>query len=218
MQPLFAQQGQQGAATAQSDAMARGLTGSSIESSAIQQAYTGANQNYSQYLAGQLNNLVPQYSQAAQFDISQQRNYQTDLASAIGQQLASQIQQQQFSQQLNAMLQQAGMTSNAQLWSGIAGGLGALGGGALQAGAFSDIRLKRDLRPIARWNGMTLYDFRYISHTKIPLWDLPAGPRVGFLAHEVAKKRPDCVRLDRGYLSVDYPKLFGLKTKEWYRA
>lgn len=212
MEPLFARQGQEQASIAQSDAMRRGLTGSSIESSAIQQAYTSANQGYAQYLAGQLNNLVPAYTGAAQFDIGQNRNYQTDLAQAIGQQLASQIQQQQFGQQLNAMLSQARMTSNAQLWSGIAGGVGAAIGG------FSDIRLKTDLRPLGYWKGLTFYSFQYQKHATIPWWELPPGPRVGVLAHEAAKVHPDCVFIERGYLKVDYAKMFGLKLKEWYRA
>ena len=58
MQPIFAQQGAQGAAQAQSDAQKRGLTGSSIEAAGISSAYSSANQNYDQYLAGQLSSLV----------------------------------------------------------------------------------------------------------------------------------------------------------------
>lgn len=129
MQPIFSQMGAQNAATAQSNAQARGLTGSSIESSNIQQAYNQANQGYAQYLAGQLSSLVPTYLQAAQSDVSNQMGYNMNLAGAAGQQLSSQIQQQQFAQALYAASQGAGMMASAQSQSGLFGMLGSLGGG-----------------------------------------------------------------------------------------
>jgi hypothetical protein len=208
MQPLFQQQGAQQAGIAQSDAMKRGLTGSSIEMSGIQQAYTGANQGYAQYLSGQLDKLVPTFANAAQFDVGQQNQYYSNLAQAVGQQLASHIQQQQFAQMLQAGLSQAGMTSHAQEMAGIFQGLGSLGGGL-----FSDVRLKRDVRRFSSWKGLGLYFFRYERRPKVQ--DLPSGVRVGFLAHEVARKRPDCVVLDRGFLKVDYARLFGLKLRNF---
>lgn len=217
MQPIFQQQGAQGAGQAQSDAMKRGLTGSSIESAGIGQAYSSANQGYNQYLAGQLNSLVPAYTSAVGTDITNQQSYYSNLAQAVGQQLASQISQQQFQQQLQAGMSQAGMLGNSQMMSGIYGGLGSLGGGLLQGAGqaggfgalFSDVRLKKTLFRFASWRGLDLYLFEYNDKIK----GLPAGPRVGFLAHEVAKKRPDCVSVERGYLKVNYAQIFGLKPR-----
>lgn len=208
MQPLFQQQGAQGAAQAQSDAMKRGLTGSSIEAANMTQAYTGANAAYDQYLAQQLNALVPIYANAVGTDVGNTQNYYSQLAQAVGQQLASQIAQQEFQQQLQAGLSQAGMMANSQLWSGIAGGLGSAAGGALMH--FSDVRLKQALFPLFRWRGLTMFLFQY---DQAKLNGLPRGTRVGFLAHEVAKTRPDCVALAEGYLKVNYPKLFGLRLR-----
>jgi hypothetical protein len=208
MQPIFQQQGAQGAAQAQSDAMKRGLTGSSIESASMGQAYASANQGYDQYLANQLSSLVPAYTQAAGTDITNQQSYYSNLAQAVGQQLSSQISQQQFQQQLQAGMAEAKMSANSQMWGGIAGGVGSALGGALMH--YSDVRLKKTLFPVLKWKNLTMYLFEYNDKIK----DLPKGPRVGFLAHEVAKHRPDCVAIDKeGYLMVDYPKLMGLKLK-----
>lgn len=207
MAPIYAQQGEQGAARAQSDAMKRGLTGSSIEGANIGAAYASANQGYDQYLANQLSSLIPTYASLAGQDVSNTSNYYSTLAQAVGQQLASQISQQEFQKQLQAGLSQAGMLANAQQNAGIFQGLGSLVGGMAAGGLFSDVRLKKDLFPFAKWRGLTLYLFNY-DRKKLP--ELPVGGRVGFLAHEVAKMRPDCVDVDRGYLKVDYLKLFGL--------
>ena len=99
--------------------------------------------------------------------------------------------------------------------SGIFGGLGAAGSGIFQGAGtaggfgnlFSDVRLKKTLFPVCKWKGMTLFLFEYNDKLK----GLPKGPRIGFLAHEVAKHRPDCVDVERGYLKVNYAKIFGLK-------
>jgi len=202
MQPIFQQQGAQGAAQAQSDAMRRGLTGSSIEAMGIGQAYSAANQNYSQYLAQQLSSLIPTYASAVGQDIQGNNNYYTNLAQAVGQQYSAQQQKEQFEQQLRAALSQARMSAEATRDAGMMQAFG----GAI-GGIFSDVRLKKNLYPFAKWKGMTMFLFNY----KIDkLSELPDGIRVGFLAHEVAKYRPDCVAVDRGYLKVDYNKLFNV--------
>lgn len=207
MQPIFAQQGAQGAAQAQSNAQQRGLTGSSIEAAGMSSAYNSANQNYDQYLAGQLSSLVPAYTAAAGTDITNQQTYYSNLAQAVGQQLASQISQQQFQSQLSAGMGEAGKLANATQNAGFASGVGTLFGGAMGASLFSDVRLKKTLFPVCKWKGLTIFLFEYNDKLK----GLPKGPRVGFLAHEVAKHRPDCVTLEQGYLKVDYAKIFGLK-------
>ncbi len=74
---------------------------------------------------------------------------------------------------------------------------------------YSDVRLKKTLFPVLKWKGMTMYLFEYNDKIK----DLPKGHRVGFLAHEVARERPDCVDVKGGFLRVDYAKLFGMKLK-----
>lgn len=136
MQGLFQQMGGQNAAQAQSDAMARGLSGSSIEAANMMGARTGANQSFAQYLAGQLSNLVPQYAGAAQFDITGANQQYSNLAQAVGQQVSSQLQQRQFEQQMSTLLRQANIAANAQEMSGLFQGLGSLGGGIMAAAPF----------------------------------------------------------------------------------
>lgn len=102
MQPIFQQQTNQGIAQAQSNAQQRGLTGSTIEQAGLQGAQTQGNQAFDQYLAGQLNQLVPQFSQAAQFDIGNQSQYYGNIAQGIGQQMSQQEQLQMFLQQLGS--------------------------------------------------------------------------------------------------------------------
>lgn len=199
MAPIFQQQGAQGAAQAQSDAARRGLTGSSIEASSIGQAYTAANQGYNQYLAQMLQQLVPQYTQAAQFDIGNQSNYYQNLAQAVGQGTAANTQMSQFQiAQANAA-RAASENAKATEIGGIAQGIGS----ALSA--FCDIRLKEKVTRIGDWRGMGVYAYLYKHDKGI---DLPHGVQVGVLAHEVAKNHPEALSVDRGYLKVNYKKLW----------
>lgn len=202
MQGIFQQQGAQGAATAQSDAMKRGLTGSSIESAGIGQAYNQANQGYNQWLSQALNQLVSQYSGAAQFDIGNQQGYYSNLAQAVGQDYSSKIQQQQFAQQLAAGLDAAGQQANATMTAGMFQGFGnAIGG-------FSDIRLKEGVKRIGEWHGLGLYRFFFKKDTNL---DLPHGERVGFLAHEVALRHPSAVEVESGFLKINGHRLLRLE-------
>jgi hypothetical protein len=129
-QNIFSQQGAQGAAQAQSDAMKRGLTGSSIEAANMQGAYANANQGFNQYLA----QLMPQLGQAAmgsmQFDIGQQTSQNQNLAQAYGQWNAQNIQQQQFEEQLSAMTAASQQANRDSLWGAGIGAVGSMAGGA----------------------------------------------------------------------------------------
>lgn len=75
-----------------------------------------------------------------------------------------------------------------------AGGLGALGGLL----AFSDIRLKKNIKPLGKYGKYNIYAYDYI-------W---GGPRqVGVMAQEVQAINPDAVTEIGGYLAVDYREL-----------
>lgn len=88
-------------------------------------------------------------------------------------------------------------------------GLGKLGLGAAEAGlfgpatgllAFSDIRLKRDIKRIgAMPSGLPVYSYRYIWSDE---------PQVGVMAQEAAALFPDAVFMDdSGYLKVRYDRI-----------
>ena len=80
---------------------------------------------------------------------------------------------------------------------GIAGqGVKAFGPAAASAIFASDRRLKRDIERIGTWfNGLPVYRFKY-------RWN--DTPRVGFMADEVVKVRPDAVWTVGGFAMVDY--------------
>lgn len=199
LQPLFQQQTNQGVAQAQSNAMQRGLTGSTIEQAGLQAAQTQGNQSFDQYLASQLNNLVPAYTSALGTDISNQTNYLNNIAGAAGQVYSQNLQQQEFNQQLHDLLRQANISSNTQTFSGLAGIGGSLGAAAI----LSDIRLKEDIKPIGKWKGFNVYSFKYKKNNL----GLPEDKQIGLMAHEVLDKNPEAVGMKNGYLTIDYSKL-----------
>lgn len=204
IQQLFQQQGQGGVAMAQSDAQARGLTGSSIEASNMQGAYQQSSNNL-------LQTLIPMLMQSGQFDIGNTQGYYSNLAGAVGQNNSQQIQMSEFQQQLAAMKDSASMAADAQKQAGLYSMIGSLGGGAATGAgyAFSDIRVKEDVQTLGQFEGHRWYSFRYRQDTQ---FRLPAGMQVGVMGHEVAKTRPDCVSLKEGHFLVDYRKLLGLET------
>jgi hypothetical protein len=209
-------QGQQGMAQAQSNSQQRGLTGSSIEAGAMQGALSSSQRDYTQGYASLLGNYVNSYANAAGSDISNKNTYYTNLAQALGQASASNIQQEQFQQQLQAGLSVASENADAQktagLYSGIGSAVGGIAGGIGAAGGFSamfsDIRLKKNVRLIGKKYGFNVYTYEYDREECPELKDrLPVGTFVGFMAHHVAQKYPEAVRVMKGYLMLDYNKL-----------
>ena len=125
----------------------------------------------------------------------------TDLASAL-----ANIQMQREGNQatIDAARAQAGATTSAansaaksSMWGSLATA------GAVAALAFSDARLKRDLKPIGKVNGFTVYEGKFTKES-----GLDDGKTHRFLlAQEVKHKKPEAVILDKsGYYKVDYNK------------
>lgn len=79
-----------------------------------------------------------------------------------------------------------------------------VGTAAKVASAFSDERLKTDIRPAGSdHKGRDWYDYRY-------LWDAPDVTRRGVMAQQILASDPDAVSMhESGYLMVDYSKLEG---------
>ena len=100
---------------------------------------------------------------------------------------------------LQAQAQQAAANRAAQSKSGLMGGLMSLGSAAIMA---SDAKLKTDKRLIRRRrDGLGVWSYRYL--------DDPQGVvRIGVMAQEVRKVRPDLVvKRPDGTLAVDYSGL-----------
>lgn len=84
----------------------------------------------------------------------------------------------------------------ASLFAAPAGGTSAAKG---IGSAFSDRRLKRDVKRIGRARGLNLYTYRY-------KWD--DALQIGVMAQEVAKKKPEALGPKvNGYMTVDYGAL-----------
>ncbi len=95
----------------------------------------------------------------------------------------------------NAALQ--GVNAQNAQSGGLFGGLTNLAGLGIQAGLFSDRRLKRDIRKIGSYRGHNLYEYEKFGKREI-----------GVMAQEVMATRPDAVMLhESGYYMVRYEVL-----------
>jgi hypothetical protein len=99
---------------------------------------------------------------------------------------------------LNAQQQQAAYNAQLQQQQSMLSGLFGLGGAAITA--FSDARLKRDVKKVAtRPDGLGVYLFRYLWSEIVHL---------GVMAQEVLWVKPEAVVRDAsGFLAVDYGQL-----------
>jgi hypothetical protein len=203
MLPYFQQQTQQGVAQQQTAAQQRGLTGSSIEAAGMLGAQQAGTANMNQFIAQQLGQLGGAYQQGMTQDVNTQNQMYQNVAQAMGQQMANQIQQEQFNRALAEQSYMSSKMGQNQLWGSlISGGLGAagmLGGAAI----LSDERLKDNKIPLGKVNGLTLYSFEYKQDTGL---DLPTGRHFGFMAQEVEKVFPDAVMEVKGHKMIDLDK------------
>lgn len=104
-------------------------------------------------------------------------------------------------QQQNAQMQQQNAQMAAQQKAQSKAGIGStIGGGLALASAFSDNRLKENIKPIGKLpNGVPIYSY------KIKGTDLP---QIGVIAQEAQLYRPNAVHLDpSGYLKVNYQEV-----------
>ncbi|MBA8822621.1 hypothetical protein FHW00_004989 [Ochrobactrum sp. P6BSIII] len=70
----------------------------------------------------------------------------------------------------------------------------------------SDERAKKDIEKVGRANGLNLYEYRYKGEPET------APKRLGLLAQDVKKKKPEAVaKTPSGLLAVNYKKALGGK-------
>lgn len=112
----------------------------------------------------------------------------TDVAGLINQNYDSRVN--------NAMAQ---YQHQQQTWGGVLGLLGSVASGAA---AFSDRRVKKDIRKVGHINDLGLYEYRYKGEPR------SAPKRIGVMAQEVQKKKPEAViETPGGILAVNYGKI-----------
>lgn len=105
------------------------------------------------------------------------------------------IMNQQYQNQYNAW--NAGKSRSSSLFGNILGAAGKLGSAAIMA---SDKRLKTDIKKVGKRDGHNLYEYRYKGEPK-------GSKHRGYMAQEVAKKKPEAVVKLGKYLGLDYAKL-----------
>ena len=143
-------------------------------------------------------------SQAGANAQSAGQNYMGNMATGAGTiGNGQQMQLQGLSSVLNAQTQTYINTNDSLL--GDLGGI--LGGGAAAYTAFSDRRLKENIKEVAvdQRTSLTLYEFNYI--------DRPGTTYVGVMADEVERIYPEAVVEVDGYLTVNYD-ILGIEFKE----
>ena len=143
-------------------------------------------------------------SQAGANAQSAGQNYMGNMATGAGTiGNGQQMQLQGLSSVLNAQTQTYINTNDSLL--GDLGGV--LGGGAAAYTAFSDRRLKENIKEVAvdQRTSLTLYEFNYI--------DRPGTTYVGVMADEVERIYPEAVVEVDGYLKVNYD-ILGIEFKE----
>jgi len=119
-------------------------------------------------------------------------------------------QQAAANNQSSAMSSAFGLSGAALGGAGLLGGLGASGGGFLGSAlgglfAFSDERLKENIKPYGKENGFNTYSFNYRGE--------PDKSYIGVIAQEIESIMPEAVEDIGGYLAVDYAKI-GVEMRE----
>lgn len=198
----------QNVAASQTEAMKRGLTGSSIEAQNMQMARTQGGQTEAKMRGEFALSLTDLLARAIQGDTEAAQQLRYQLAQAMGQKVAADQEKEMFLQQLEAMNQQASSNRKSALWgSAIQGGAqlaGGLGGAAILK--YSDGRLKGEVDVLETVDGVNIISWRW--NAKAGELGLPEGEKeVGVLANQVKTVLPDVVEEHNGYLHVHYGKL-----------
>ncbi|MFA5026403.1 MAG: hypothetical protein WC713_00875 [Candidatus Methylomirabilota bacterium] len=121
----------QNVAAAQSNAMKRGLTGSSVEAFGMNQAQQSGQLAEAQYRAQTASDFMSILQSAMQGDLQSAQQLRQMIAQAMGQKMTSDQEYSMFQQQLNSANEQAKRNSQNALWGAGIGAVGSLGGGAI---------------------------------------------------------------------------------------
>jgi len=185
----LAQQGIQQGSTAYDRAMMRNMEG---ENDAYNQLFlTGRGQSVQETLAERNQPINEITALLSGSQVSQPNFVGTNPAQLANVDRAG-LEQSNYNQRLDAWKQdQAG-------WNSLMGGLFGLGAAGITK--FSDERLKTDIVPLRYDGALPVYSFRY-------LWDQPGTERVGYMAQDVLKVKPEAVLEIGGFYAVDYGQL-----------
>lgn len=119
-------------ASAQSDAMKRGLTGSDIEAANMTAATAAGETGVGQLISQQSNALAQYIMQAMGMDIQGNREMFVTLAQALGQELGAQREMEMARLEREMAEREGAASRKSDLWGALIGGGAALGAGALR--------------------------------------------------------------------------------------
>ena len=194
---------QQNVASAQTDAMRRGLTGSDIEAASMVGARSQGELAKSDFQAKTSTQLASFIKDLATGDINAQRENLIMFAQLLGQKITNDQDLKMFRDMLAANMEQARMKADSAIASAEIGALGSLAGGMM---ARSDERLKEDITYHEKVDGVGIYSFRWKKFAR-DAFGLHNRREFGVLAQDVQTVYPDAVSDMDGWKAVDYAKL-----------
>ncbi len=200
---LIDQSTQGNVASAQTDAMRRGLTGSDIEASAMAGARQGGEMAKSSFFANNSQQMAGFMKELATGDIAAQRENLMMMAQLMGQKITSDQDLMMFREMLNANIDQAGKNRQSQLWGAGIGAVGSLAGAGISK--FSDERLKIAIRKLGEAGGLRIVAFRWTRLAQA--FGAHDDVEIGVLAQDVEERYPDAVSEINGWKAVNYSKL-----------
>jgi hypothetical protein len=189
-------------ASAQSDAMKRGLTGSDIEAGNMTMARGQGQLALSKLYADSAGKMGDYIMQAVTGDVQSQRENLLNLAQAFGQKISSDQELAMFQQQLAASMGMADRANKTSLWGAGIGAVGSIAGGAMR---FSDRQLKDRIQVLGRAGRLEVVSFEWNKAARY--MGAPEGEQVGVLADQVEKAHPALVATVGRYKAVDYAGL-----------
>lgn len=187
-------------ASAQSDAMKRGLTNSDIEAANMTGATAQGEQAVGQLIAQQSSQLAQYIMQAMGMDIQGNREMFVTLAQALGQELGSQREMEMARLEREQASHLAGDANrNALLGAGI-GAIGSIAGGGVTR--YSDVGLKANIKVLGTVDGLDICKWDWTSRARALGVNLRES--VGVLAQQVQEKYPELVGRSGGFKTVNY--------------
>ena len=186
-------------ASAQSDAMRRGLTGSDIEAANMTGATAQGEQQVGQLVAQQSSQLAQFIMQSMGIDIQNNREMFVTLAQALGQELGAQRSIEQSRLERDQAAHLAGKARNSALLGSAIGAGGSILGGFAK---FSDIGLKSNIRVIGKAGGLDICKWEWTGQARS--LGVNVMENVGVLAQQVQEIHPELVGKRDGFKTVNY--------------
>ncbi len=190
-------------ASAQTDAMRRGLSGSDIEAAGMAGARAEGESQKTAFYTQNAQQMAGFMKDLATGDINDQRENLMMFAQLMGQKITSDQDLQMFREQLAANMDMASKSNKAALWGAGIGAVGQIGGGL--ASKYSDERLKVGIRKVGKAGGLDIYKYRWSKVAQLN--GAHDRVEVGVLAQEVERIYPSAAGEKNGFKTVDYGML-----------